>query len=64
MITLPKGLCSLSTEVMWIGGEKENQSGEASVRMGQRKALHRVHKDFLEGSQEAEVIDRKARNRL
>ena len=29
VITLQEDLCILSTEVMWIGDEKENEPGEA-----------------------------------
>ena len=32
--------------------------------MGRIKALYRVHKDFLDGPQEAEATERKARNQL
>ena len=49
---------------MWVGDEKGNQPGEAYVRMGQMKALYKVHKDSFDGPQEAEAMERKARNRL
>ena len=32
--------------------------------MGRIKALYKVHKDSFDGPQEAEAIERKARNRL
>ena len=64
VITLQEDLCILSTEVMWVGDEKRNQPGEALVRIVWLKALCKVHKDFFNGPQEAEVIERKIRNRL
>ena len=62
MITLQEDQCILSTEIMRAGGEKGNQPWEAYVRMGQIKALYNVHKDSFEGPQEAEAINKKARN--
>ena len=50
--------------MLCIGDEKGNQPGEAKVRMGRMKALYRVHKDSFDGPQEAEAMERKARNRL
>ena len=62
--TRQEDLCILSTEVMRAGDEKGNQPGEAQVRMGRMKAFYRVHKDSFDGPQEAEAMERKARNRL
>ena len=64
VITLPEDLCIFSTMVMCVGDEKGNQPGKGYVRMGQMKALYKVHKDSFDGPQEAEVIEWKAWNRL
>ena len=49
-----------SNLVILVTLKKGNHLGEASVRRGQRKALYRTEKDFLEESHEEAEIQHKA----